>query len=94
MSYYNAAISDFSTAAERFGRSRENWTVHFRGDARVGDVVRVRVEHASQGSLRGVQVAVVDPAAVAPAPRPRRTPQRGEEHALQPHRRQAALHRR
>ena len=54
------------SGAERFGRSRENWTVHFRGDARPGDVVRVQVERASLVALRGVQVAVVDPA-TAPA---------------------------
>src|SRR5205085_6036419 len=30
-----------------FGRSRENWTVHFNGEARAGDLVRVRVESAS-----------------------------------------------
>ena len=30
-----------------FGRSRENWTVHFEGDASVGDLIEVRVESAS-----------------------------------------------
>jgi tRNA-2-methylthio-N6-dimethylallyladenosine synthase len=43
-----------------FGRSRENWTVHFEGDAQVGDLVRVRVERASLAALRGVQEAVLD----------------------------------
>jgi tRNA-2-methylthio-N6-dimethylallyladenosine synthase len=43
-----------------FGRSRENWTVHFEGDARVGDLVRVRVDSASLVALRGVQLEVID----------------------------------
>ena len=43
-----------------FGRSRENWTVHFAGDAAPGDLVRVRVEAASLASLRGVQVEIAD----------------------------------
>jgi tRNA-2-methylthio-N6-dimethylallyladenosine synthase len=45
-----------------FGRSRENWTVHFEGDARVGDLVRVRVGGASLAALRGVQEAILDAA--------------------------------
>jgi tRNA-2-methylthio-N6-dimethylallyladenosine synthase len=53
----------------RFGRSRENWTVHFTGDARVGDVVRVRVDKATLASLSGVQASIVDAAAV-PVPPP------------------------
>ena len=58
-----------------FGRSRENWTVHFEGDAQVGDLVRVRVERASLVALRGVQEAVLDPAPAAQAaPRARRLP--------------------
>jgi tRNA-2-methylthio-N6-dimethylallyladenosine synthase len=51
-----------------FGRSRENWTVHFEGDADVGDLVTVRVRSASLVALRGVQTAVLDKA----APQPRR----------------------
>src|SRR5205823_14774412 len=43
-----------------FGRSRENWTVHFRGDAAVGDLVGVHVESASLVALRGLQVGVID----------------------------------
>ena len=43
-----------------FGRSRQNWTVHFHGDSRVGDIVRVRVQTASLVALRGVQTEVVD----------------------------------
>jgi len=46
-----------------FGRSRENWTVHFQGDAIVGDLVTVRVQSASLVALRGVQTAVLDQAA-------------------------------
>jgi tRNA-2-methylthio-N6-dimethylallyladenosine synthase len=42
-----------------FGRSRENWTVHFDGDARIGDLVRVRVGGATLAALRGVQEEVV-----------------------------------
>ncbi len=51
-----------------FGRSRENWTVHFTGDAGIGDLVRVRVESASLASLRGVQAEIVDPAPRAGRP--------------------------
>jgi tRNA A37 methylthiotransferase MiaB len=54
-----------------FGRSRENWTVHFEGDAATGDVVNVRVDSASVASLRGVQAEMVDR-----APRRERTPKR------------------
>jgi tRNA-2-methylthio-N6-dimethylallyladenosine synthase len=54
-----------------FGRSRENWTVHFQGDASVGDLIRVRVESASLVALRGVQAGVVAKAPPAEAP-PRR----------------------
>ena len=43
-----------------FGRSRENWTVHFAGDARPGDLVRVRVQSASLVALRGAMVEIVD----------------------------------
>jgi tRNA-2-methylthio-N6-dimethylallyladenosine synthase len=54
-----------------FGRSRENWTVHFEGAASVGDLVRVRVQSASLVALRGVVTEVTDPAPVREAP-PRR----------------------
>src|SRR2546421_1752924 len=47
-------------AGERFGRSRENWTVHFAGTAAVGDVVRVRVERAGLVALVGRQISIVD----------------------------------
>jgi len=43
-----------------FGRSRENWTVHFNGEAGTGDLVNVRVESASLVALRGVQIDVID----------------------------------
>lgn len=46
-----------------FGRSRENWTVHFEGDADVGDLVKVRVASASLVALRGVQTSTLDKAA-------------------------------
>jgi len=54
-----------------FGRSRENWTVHFQGDAAAGDLLRVRVEGASLAALRGVQLETIDR-----APRPQRAPPR------------------
>jgi tRNA-2-methylthio-N6-dimethylallyladenosine synthase len=55
-----------------FGRSRENWTVHFQGDGEVGDLVRVRIESASLVALRGVQQSVADRAPrVDAAPRRR-----------------------
>lgn len=53
---------------ERFGRSRENWTVHFDGQSRVGDVVRVQVARSSLAALAGAEVAVVDPCPVREAP--------------------------
>jgi len=43
-----------------FGRSRENWTVHFNGDARTGDLVTVRVDSASLVAVRGTQVETLD----------------------------------
>jgi tRNA-2-methylthio-N6-dimethylallyladenosine synthase len=47
-------------AGERFGRSRENWTVHFVGTASPGDIVRVRVERASLVAVIGSEISVVD----------------------------------
>ena len=55
-----------------FGRSRENWTVHFEGDARTGDLVRVRVDSASLVALRGAQVEVIDRAPRLEVPAKRR----------------------
>ena len=57
-----------------FGRSRENWTVHFEGAAATGDLVRVRVQSASLVALRGVQTAVLDRAPALEAPVRRRLP--------------------
>jgi len=54
-----------------FGRSRENWTVHFDGDAGAGDLVWVRVDSATLVSLRGAQVRTVDR-----APRTQSSPKR------------------
>jgi tRNA-2-methylthio-N6-dimethylallyladenosine synthase len=47
---------------ERFGRSRQNWTVHFQGECAAGDLVRVRVSRASLVALSGVEERVTDPA--------------------------------
>ena len=55
-----------------FGRSRENWAVHFEGDAAVGDLVRVRVQGTSLVALRGAQEAVVVKAPVFEPPARRR----------------------
>ena len=46
-----------------FGRSRENWTVHFEGDACAGDLIEVRVTGASLAALRGTQARTLDKAA-------------------------------
>jgi tRNA-2-methylthio-N6-dimethylallyladenosine synthase len=58
-------------AGERFGRSRENWTVHFAGACAVGDVVRVRVERAGRVALVGAEGAVIDATPHRPPPSPR-----------------------
>jgi tRNA-2-methylthio-N6-dimethylallyladenosine synthase len=58
-------------AGERFGRSRENWTVHFAGACAAGDVVRVRVERAGLVALVGAEVAVIDATAHRAPPPPR-----------------------
>jgi len=50
-----------------FGRSRENWTVHYEGTARVGDLIEVQVATASLVALRGPQVRMIDPARAQPA---------------------------
>jgi len=55
-----------------FGRSRENWTVHFNGEAGTGDLVNVRVESASLVALRGVQIDVIDRALRVELPARRR----------------------
>ncbi|GAC1540028.1 MAG: hypothetical protein NVS2B9_07050 [Myxococcales bacterium] len=56
------AESEPGSSGERFGRSRENWTTHFSGRSRVGDVVRVRVLRAGLVALAGEETSVVDPA--------------------------------
>jgi tRNA-2-methylthio-N6-dimethylallyladenosine synthase len=59
--------------AERpgFGRSRENWTVHFDGSAETGDLVEVRVSAATLVALRGTQTSML---VKAPSPeKPRRS---------------------
>jgi tRNA-2-methylthio-N6-dimethylallyladenosine synthase len=43
-----------------FGRSRENWTVHFQGGARAGDLISVLVASASLVALRGTQSRVIE----------------------------------
>jgi tRNA-2-methylthio-N6-dimethylallyladenosine synthase len=45
-----------------FGRSRENWTVHFDGPSRTGDLVEVRVASATLVALRGTLTRVLNPA--------------------------------
>jgi tRNA-2-methylthio-N6-dimethylallyladenosine synthase len=55
-----SARSACGVAGERFGRSRENWTVHFAGTAAVGDIVRVGVERAGLVALVGREIAMVD----------------------------------
>ncbi|MHB8875752.1 MAG: tRNA (N6-isopentenyl adenosine(37)-C2)-methylthiotransferase MiaB [Myxococcaceae bacterium] len=62
-------------AKRRFGRTPENRTVNFDGDAAAGALVRVKVEHTSPSALRGVQgellsaprVRVEEPAPLAEA---------------------------
>jgi tRNA-2-methylthio-N6-dimethylallyladenosine synthase len=56
---------------ERFGRSRENWPVHFEGDCAVGDVVGVRISRASLVALSGVEESVSDPAPFVKGEAPR-----------------------
>jgi len=60
-------------AGERFGRSRQNWTVHFQGDCGPCDIVRVHIERASLVALSGIQASVSDPAPIGfrAAPRTR-----------------------
>jgi tRNA-2-methylthio-N6-dimethylallyladenosine synthase len=57
---------------ERFGRSRENWTVHFTGTGAVGDLVRVHVDRASLVALVGAEAGIVEatPHPAGPARRP------------------------
>jgi len=52
----------------RFGRTAENRTVNFDGDAAAGALVKVKVEHASPNQLLGLQVGYLRPAAIPVAP--------------------------
>ena len=61
-------VESIAEDGSRFGRSRENWTVHFGGTARVGDVAAVRVARASLVALGGEQVAITDAAPEIRAP--------------------------
>jgi tRNA-2-methylthio-N6-dimethylallyladenosine synthase len=55
-------------AAKRFGRTPENRTVNFEGDAPVGSFVKVLIERATPNQLQGKQVAVLQPPTVVPPP--------------------------
>jgi tRNA-2-methylthio-N6-dimethylallyladenosine synthase len=55
-----------------FGRSRENWTVHFEGPGRASEIIEVLVKSASLVALRGTQVRLVDAASEAMPPLPDR----------------------
>jgi tRNA-2-methylthio-N6-dimethylallyladenosine synthase len=58
-------------AGKRFGRTPENRTVNFDGDAPAGALVKVLVEKATPNHLMGRQVALVlSPTVVPPAPEP------------------------
>ena len=54
-----------------FGRSRENWTVHFQGTARAGDLISVEVASASLVALRGTQLRVIEAGLAQEMPRTR-----------------------
>ncbi len=62
-----SAKSEPGVLGERFGRSRENWTVHFTGTSRVGDIVRVRITRTSLVAMGGEERAIVDPTPLSPA---------------------------
>ncbi|MBK7863376.1 MAG: tRNA (N6-isopentenyl adenosine(37)-C2)-methylthiotransferase MiaB [Archangiaceae bacterium] len=51
-------------AARRFGRTPQNRTVNFDGDAPAGALVEVKIERASASSLGGVQGRMLSPAPV------------------------------
>jgi len=55
-------------AAKRFGRTPENRTVNFDGDAPAGALVKVLIEKATPNQLMGRQTAVVLPPTVMPPP--------------------------
>lgn len=56
---------------KRFGRTPENRTVNFDGDAPAGAFVKVLVEQSTPNQLTGRQVALLRAPAVAPPPEPR-----------------------
>ncbi len=68
-------VESASDDGHRFGRTRENWTVHFSASAPasspVGSLVRVRVESATLVALRGTESLLVEPALPAGPPSPR-----------------------
>ena len=43
------------------GRTRTNKLVHFMGDARIGDLVGVRIDKTGPWSLQGAQTAILEP---------------------------------
>lgn len=55
-------------AAKRFGRTPENRTVNFDGDALAGAIVKVLVDKATPNQLMGKQTAVVQAPTVQPPP--------------------------
>jgi tRNA-2-methylthio-N6-dimethylallyladenosine synthase len=55
-------------AAKRFGRTPENRTVNFEGDAPAGALVTVLVERATPNQLMGRQTALVMAPTVMPPP--------------------------
>ncbi|ATB48102.1 tRNA (N6-isopentenyl adenosine(37)-C2)-methylthiotransferase MiaB [Corallococcus macrosporus] len=57
-------------ATKRFGRTPENRTVNFEGDAPAGAFVTVQVERATPNQLAGKQVALLKPPTVEPLPVP------------------------
>jgi len=60
-----------SNPSRRFGRTPENRTVNFDGEAPVGARARVRVSRASPNALSGTQSGLVDLPPVPPSQRPR-----------------------
>jgi tRNA-2-methylthio-N6-dimethylallyladenosine synthase len=61
--------------AKRFGRTPENRTVNFDGDAPAGAFVKVKVEKTSPNALSGKQVAVLElPTVMPPAELPPELP--------------------
>ncbi|MBU8894737.1 tRNA (N6-isopentenyl adenosine(37)-C2)-methylthiotransferase MiaB [Corallococcus sp. H22C18031201] len=57
-------------ATKRFGRTPENRTVNFEGDAQAGAIVKVLVERSTPNQLAGKQVALLQGPTVAPVEDP------------------------